>query len=262
MNEAVEIPRAVVRGQPLAELPPDLYIPPDALEVFLEAFQGPLDLLLYLIKRNNLDILDIPIAEVTHQYMEYVDLMKALHLELAAEYLVMAAWLGEFKSRSLLPRRSSDPDEEQQDPRAELARRLQQYEHYKLAAEQLEALPRMGRDHFPTDVYMACTQPPRRPQVTLPELLSALNDVIARAELFGHHQVRREALSVRERMAEVLARLSAKRFMPFTDLFPPQEGRAGVVVTFLAVLELVKESLIELLQGAPFGQIHVRAMTT
>lgn len=262
MNEALEIPRAVVKGQALAELPADLYIPPDALEVFLEAFQGPLDLLLYLIKRNNLDILDIPIAEVTRQYMEYVDLMKVLHLELAAEYLVMAAWLGEFKSRTLLPRRSGDPGEEEQDPRVELARRLQQYERYKLAGERLEALPRVGRDHFSTGVYAACTQPPRRPQVTLAELLSALKDVLTRAELFGHHQVRREALSVRERMAEVLARLSAERFIPFTDLFPQQEGRAGVVVTFLAVLELMKESLIELLQGAPFGQIHVRAMAT
>jgi segregation and condensation protein A len=257
VTEVLDNPRAVVLGQPLDELPQDLYIPPDALEVFLEAFEGPLDLLLYLIKRNNIDILDIPVAEITHQYIEYVRLMTALRLELAAEYLVMAAWLGEFKSRMLLPRR--DEEAEDEDPRAELVRRLQEYERYKLAAERLDVLPRVGRDVYLVQAHAHCDQNRPPPQIELRELLFSLQAVLARAALLSHHQVQREALSVRQRMTELLGRLSADRFTPFPDLFSPAEGRQGVVVTFLALLELLRASLIELLQAAPFAVIHVRA---
>jgi len=250
---------AKVRGQALASLPQDLYIPPDALEVFLEAFEGPLDLLLYLIRRQNIDIVDISLADITRQYMEYVDLMKDLRLELAAEYLVMAAMLAEIKSRVLLPRPSVS-DEEEQDPRAELIRRLQEYERFKQAAETLDALPREERDIFPGEV-----EPPGRkivklePDVSLKELLVALTAVLARAEMFTHHHVQREALSVRERMSEALSRLEADKFTEFSSLFNVEEGRLGVVVTFLAVLELMKESLIELVQAEPFAPIYVRA---
>lgn len=254
-----EMPFAIVQGSPLIDLPQDLYIPPDALEVFLDAFEGPLDLLLYLIKRQNLDILDIPIAEITHQYMDYVNLMKDLRLELAAEYLVMAAMLAEIKSRMLLPRPEAT-EEDDQDPRAELIRRLQEYERFKQAAEDLDALPRLGRDVFPTQVDIPVGHVRRiPPPVDLQEVLLALKEVLARADLFTHHRVEREPLSLRERMSQVLDRLHGEHFALFTDLFEYSEGRSGVVVTFLAVLELIKASLVELVQAEPFAPIHVRA---
>lgn len=250
---------ARVRGEPVHELPGDLYIPPDALEVFLDAFEGPLDLLLYLIRRQNLDILDIPIAAITRQYMEYVELMKELRLELAAEYLVMAAVLAEIKSRTLLPRPPA-AEEEEADPRAELVRRLQEYERYKTAAENLDALPREGRDLFPVAVVAPDATPERpQPQVELRDLLVALADVVKRAELFSHHQVQKEALSVRERMSETLARLDSEHFTRFVDLLDPREGRNGVVVGFLALLELIKAHAVEVVQSEPLGTVHVRA---
>ncbi|HBA35814.1 MAG TPA: segregation/condensation protein A [Gammaproteobacteria bacterium] len=253
-----EMPFAIVQGEPLTVLPQDLYIPPDALEVILEAFEGPLDLLLYLIKRQNIDILDIPIARVTEQYMEYIALMQNMRFELAAEYLVMAAMLAEIKSRMLLPKPESSDDED--DPRAELIRRLQEYERYKLAAEDLDALPRLERDTQLT----ACALPllekqPNYPDIDLKELLFALQGVLKRADMYTHHNIEREALSVRERMTRVLSVLSADEFAEFSQLFDEKEGRIGVVVTFLAVLELVKEALAELVQAEPFAQIYVRA---
>ena len=251
-----EMPFAVVDGEPVVDLPRDLYIPPDALEVFLEAFEGPLDLLLYLVKRQNLDILDIPIATVTRQYMEYIELMKELRLELAAEYLAMAAMLAEIKSRLLLPRPESLDDEE--DPRAELVRRLREYERYRQAAEQLDALPRVGRDLIEvrtTAPYVRIERP--QPRVELDDLLAALADVLARAEAYGHHQVQMELLSVRERMSIVLGQVQKARFVEFTALFTHEEGRQGVVVTLLALLELLRESLVDLVQARPFGPIHV-----
>jgi segregation and condensation protein A len=253
-----EAPCALVRGAPLFKLPEDLYIPPDALEVFLEAFEGPLDLLLYLIKRQNLDILDIPIAAITDQYMEYVELMKQARLELAAEYLVMAAMLAEIKSRMLLPRPGGECDEDA-DPRADLIRRLQEYERFKQAAEDLDALPRLERDLF----AVAVSIPPGYiqrfpPDVDLRELLAAMHGVLARAEHFTSHQVAREALSVRERMSRLLDRLADGAFVPFVSLVELGEGRAGVVVTFLALLELIKAASLELVQAEPFAPIHVR----
>jgi segregation and condensation protein A len=255
---AEKSPLAKVSGEPYLQWPPDLYIPPDALEVFLEAFEGPLDLLLYLIRRHNLNILDIPIAEITRQYMEYLSLMRDLQLDLAAEYLVMAAWLAEIKSRLLLP----DPtptEAEEEDPRAELVRRLQEYECFQQAAKALDSLPRLERDLFVASVETV-EGPPARipPPVGLADLLGALHDVLARAELFGRHHVRRETLSVRERMSQVLERLDALRFTPFTALFRPEEGRMGTVVTFLAVLELLRETLLELAQAEPFAPIYLR----
>jgi len=257
-----EMPFALVYGEAFTKLPQDLYIPPDALEVILEAFEGPLDLLLYLIKRQNLDILDIPVAQITSQYMEYVELMKALNLELAAEYLVMAAMLGEIKSRTLLPRPSHDDEEDAEDPRAELIRRLQEYERFKQAAEDIDALPRQERDF-----QMAAARRPdyvrekAQPDVDLRELLLAFKEVLHRADMFESHQVSREKLSTRERMANVLDRLKGRDFVPFVELFEAEEGRLGVVVSFLAVLELVKGSLIELIQNEPFSPIHVKAKT-
>ncbi|APZ44593.1 segregation and condensation protein A [Acidihalobacter ferrooxydans] len=253
------MPFALVRGEPLTRPPQDLYIPPDALEVFLEAFEGPLDLLLYLIKRQNLDILDIPVAEITRQYMAYIDLMQELRLELAAEYLVMAAMLAEIKSRMLLPRPPADDGEE--DPRAELIRRLQEYERIRQAAEDLDQLPRLERD-----IALARAQPPLRdavkpePDVDLRELLLALREVMARAQMFTHHQIQREPLSVRERMSRVLEALTDE-FCDFTTFFDAEEGRRGVVVTLLALLELLKSQLIELLQNEPFAKIYVRRAT-
>jgi segregation and condensation protein A len=257
-----EMPFAVVEGVPITELPRDLYIPPNALEVFLEAFEGPLDLLLYLIKRQNLNILDIPIAEITRQYMEYVDVMKDLRLELAAEYLVMAAMLAEIKSRMLLPR--PDPEaEDEGDPRAELIRRLQEYERYKQAAEDLDCLPRVGRDTFPTEVDAPFVQVVRRqPTVRVEDLLMALTDVFRRARMYSHHHVLSEPLSVRERMSAVLAAVERDKYTDFTSLFKAEEGRRGVIVTLLAVLELVREMLIELVQAKPLGPIHVRAQSS
>ncbi|ABA57547.1 segregation and condensation protein A [Nitrosococcus oceani] len=251
---------AVVRGQPLIELPTDLYIPPDALEVFLEAFEGPLDLLLYLIRRQNLDVLDIPIAVITHQYMEYIEILGELRLELAAEYLVMAAWLAEIKSRMLLPR-PQESAEEEGDPRMELVRRLQEYERYKKAAEDLDSLPRVGRDIFETGVHVPPGQVTKpQPTLELTDLLFALKGVLARADLFSHHHVAQETLSVRERMGEVLSRVEADSFFEFTALLHPEEGRLGVVVTFLAILELIKESLLEVVQAESYGPLHVRAV--
>ena len=255
-----EMPFAVVQGEPLTILPEDLYIPPDALEVFLEAFEGPLDLLLYLIKRQNLDVLDIPIAHITEQYMQYIAMMEEMRFELAAEYLLMAAMLAEIKSRMLLPRPESNSEED--DPRAELVRRLQEYERFKEAAENLDELPRMGRD-----TYVSQAEPPQLeqtrplPEVDLRELLLAFKDVLSRADMYTHHQIQREPLSVRERMSNVLAALSADSFTDFTSLFNIEEGRRGVVVTFMAILELLKEALIDLVQSEPFAPIHVKAAT-
>ncbi len=253
-----EIPFARVKGEEITELPQDLYIPPDALEVFLEAFEGPLDLLLYLIRRQNLDILDIPIAEITTQYVEYIEMMRDMRFELAAEYLVMAAMLAEIKSRMLLPR-PQESVEEEEDPRAELVRRLQEYERYKQAAEDIDALPRLGRDTFTVSVEAPDHKVVRaEPEVSLKELLLALKTVLKRSDMFASHQIQREALSVRERMTGLLSVLDADRFSEFTTLFEPEEGRMGVVVTFLALLELIKEGLIELIQNEPFGPIYVK----
>jgi segregation and condensation protein A len=253
-----ELPFAVVQGAPLLTLPQDLYIPPDALEVFLDAFEGPLDLLLYLIRRQNLDILDIPIAQITTQYMEYVELMKELKLELAAEYLVMAAVLCEIKSRMLLPRPQSADDDES-DPRAELVRRLQEYERFKQAAQDLDALPRLNRDCFTVHADVPAGHVPRiPPSVELGEVLLALREVMQRADLFSSHRVERESLSLRERMSQVLERLQHGGFVAFVELFDITEGRAGVVVSFLAILELVKSATLELVQSDSFAPIHVR----
>lgn len=254
-----EMPFAVIAGQAMTELPKDLYIPPHALEVILEAFEGPLDLLLYLIRRQNLDILDIDVSAVTEQYMQYVELMDAMQFELASEYLLMAAVLAEIKSRMLLPR-STDIDDDEEDPRAQLLRRLQEYERFKQAAEDIEDLPRMERDHFPVSA-----QPPEierersEPDVEMRELLLALSEVLRRADMFESHHVQREALSTRERMSEVLERLRGQQFVPFVSLFSATEGRLGVVVTFLAIMELIKEALVEIVQTENFGPIHVKA---
>ena len=254
-----EMPFAVVDGEPVTELPHDLYIPPQALEVFLEAFEGPLDLLLYLIRRQNLDILNIPILEITRQYTRYIELMHEMQLELAGEYLVMAAMLAEIKSRMLLPRPVSE-DEDDHDPRAELVRRLQEYERFKQAAEDLDELPRLERDIFPADVEMCERRVVEMlPDVTLKELLLSFRDVLSRAEMFAHHHIQRVPLSVRQRMTEVLDSVSAESFTTFDKLFRPEEGRLGVVVTFIALLELLRERLIELVQAEPFAAIHVRA---
>jgi segregation and condensation protein A len=256
--QQTEMPFAYVQGEAVTTLPKDLYIPPDALEVFLEAFEGPLDLLLYLIKRQNLDILDIPIAEITRQYMEYIGLMEELRLELAAEYLVMAAMLAEIKSRMLLPRPVEAEDEE--DPRAELIRRLQEYERFKQAAQDIDRIPRMERDTFPVAVQAPEKQViAKPPEVSLQELLIAAKQAMTRAEMFSHHRVQMEPLSVRERMSIVLSRVGSGEFTSFTALFKPEEGRMGVVVSLLAVLELIKESLIELVQSEPFAPIYIKA---
>src|SRR5690606_29692233 len=236
---------AVVHGQPFVKMPEDLYIPPDALEVILEAFEGPLDLLLYLIRRQNLDILDIPVAEITRQYTDYIELMRELKLELAAEYLVMAAILAEIKSRMLLPRPKEEEGTEE-DPRAELVRRLQEYERFKKAAEDLDALPRQERDFMPVHIELGEHKVVRLPPpVELRELLLALKEVLKRADLLSHHEVQREALSVRQRMADVLANLSDGAFHRFETMFEAKATRRGVVVTFMAILELAKEFLIE-----------------
>lgn len=257
-----EMPFAVVQGKELTILPKDLYIPPDALEVILEAFEGPLDLLLYLIRRQNLDILDIDVAEITKQYMGYIELMASIQLELAAEYLVMAAMLAEIKSRMLLPRQQSE-DEDEEDPRAELIKRLQEYERFKQAAEDIDELPRMGRD-----IHRATADAPDRdqqrphPDVDIRELVTALADVLKRSEMFESHQVEMEKLSTRERMSQVMENLRDNQFVPFVALFTLEEGRLGVVVTFLAVMELIKESLVEIVQSENFGPIHVKAKTS
>jgi segregation and condensation protein A len=254
-----EMPFAVVDGEPVTALPQDLYIPPYALEVFLEAFEGPLDLLLYLIRRQNLDILDIPIAEITRQYVEYIELMEEVQLELAGEYLLMAAMLAEIKSRMLLPR-SEEIEEEEEDPRAELVRRLQEYERYKQAAENIDMLSRMERDLYQAEAEVINQETVvKLPDLTMKEMLIAFKDVLSRAEMFAHLHVQREPLSVRQRMSEILLKLVDDSFTNFADLFDPREGRMGVAVTFIALLELLRESIIELVQAEPYSQIHVRA---
>lgn len=251
-------PLAKVQGQAYTVLPKDLYIPPDAMEVFLEAFEGPLDLLLYLIKKQNLDILNIPVAEVTRQYMEYVDLMKDLSLELAAEYLVMAALLAEIKSRMLLPR-PKELENFEEDPRTELIRRLQEYERFKLAAEKMDQLPRNGRDTFSVSAsFDTIVFDKPEPTLHLKDLLTALIEVLKRAELSASHHIQTEALSVRERMSSILTALQEKEFVVFSTMFTPNEGRLGVVVTFLAMLELLKDNIIEFVQATPFGPIHLK----
>ena len=253
-----EMPLAIVRGEPVLQIPQDLYIPPDALAVILDAFEGPLDLLLYLIRRQNLDILDIPVAEITRQYIDYIGVMQEMRFELAAEYLLMAAILAEIKSRMLLPRPAGAEGEEE-DPRADLVRRLQEYERFKKAAEDLDALPRLDRDTHPAAAHVEDRQVVRQPPpVELKEMLLALRDVLKRAELFSHHAIRREALSVRQRMSEVLNRLEDGAFCNFVSLFDAAEGRLGVVVTFLSILELAKEQLIEIVQEQPGAAIYVR----
>jgi segregation and condensation protein A len=255
-------PIATIRGQPLAQLPCDLYIPPQALEVLLEAFTGPLDLLLYLIKKQNFDILDIPVAEITRQYMQYIELMQVLEIELAAEYLVMAAILTEIKSRLLLPKAIENPSNDEGDPRAELIRRLQEYERTKQAAQKLEQLPRLGRDVF---LAMAKAGVPIEttaaslPPLALEDLVDALKSVLARAALKAHHAIAEEPLSIQDRMSQILQRIARQPSVKFTELFSLEEGRMGVVVTFIALLELWRQTLIELLQTTPFGEIEVRA---
>ena len=255
-----EMPFAVVLGEPQYQLPKDLYIPPDALEVILEAFEGPLDLLLYLIRRQNLDILDIPIADITEQYINYIQMMQDMRFELAAEYLLMAAMLAEIKSRMLLPRVNVDEEDEEGDPRAELIRRLQEYERFKQAAEDLDELPQLGRDVHSVKVdapHKNLDLPP--PDVELKEILLALKDVMNRADMFTSHHIQQEPLSLRERMSRVLETVNSSTFTDFTDLFDLAEGRPGVVVTFMATLELIKQQLIELVQNESFGTIHVKA---
>lgn len=257
-----DVALAVVAGKPFTKLPDNLYIPPDALEVFLESFEGPLDILLYLIRRQNIDILNIPIAEITRQYMEYVELMQTIRLELAAEYLVMAAILAEIKSKLLLPK-TTVAGEEEEDPRAELIRRLQEYERYKKAAVELNGLPRFGRDVFGPGIE--CDQQQtivKHPNISLQELLFALKEVMERAKMFTHHHVQKEMLSVRERMTAILDHLQTNNnFVEFSTLFRIEEGRMGVVVTFLAILELTKSTLIDLIQTEPFGIIRVKTVT-
>ena len=250
----------MVLGQPMLQIPQDLYIPPDALEVILDAFEGPLDLLLYLIRRQNLDILDIPVAEITRQYVEYIQAMHEMRFELAAEYLVMAAILAEIKSRMLLPR-SVLAEEEEVDPRAELVRRLQEYERFKQAAEDIDALPRQDRDTSPATAFVpdrASVKLP--PPVDLREMLLALHDVLKRADLYTQHAIKRDALSVRQRMGELLARLADGAFHRFESLFEPREGKLGVVVTFLSLLELAKEHLLDIVQEGPLAPIYVKSL--
>ena len=249
---------AKLYGEPLFKLPNDLYIPPDALEIFLEAFQGPLDLLLYLIRKQNFNILDIPMAQVTLQYLEYVEQIRKHNLELAAEYLLMAAMLIEIKSRMLLPVRKADAGEEAEDPRAELVRRLLEYEQMKLAAQELDSLPQVGRDYVRTQVYVEQTVVTRWPDVNLDDLQAVWADIMRRAKLTAHHHISREELSVREHMTGILRRLRSARFVEFADLFDPARGVPVVVVNFIALLELAKETLIEITQAEAFAPIYVR----
>ncbi|MBT5484149.1 MAG: segregation/condensation protein A [Gammaproteobacteria bacterium] len=257
-----EMPFAFVAGQAMTDLPRDLYIPPDALEVFLEAFEGPLDLLLYLIKRQNIDILNINVSEITDQYIAYVELMEAAQFELAAEYLVMAAMLAEIKSRILLPRTSNEEDEEE-DPRAQLIRRLQEYERFMEAAESLDEYPRLERD-----IHLASAEAPVMekevplPDIDLKEILQAFATVLRRSDLFEHHHIQRDSLSTREKMSQILLSISDNQFVPMLSLLRKDEGRMGVVVTFLAVMELIKEAMIEIAQSEPFGPIHIKARTS
>ena len=257
INKQYEMPFAVVEGEPVTELPQDLYIPPFALKVFLEAFEGPLDLLLYLIKRQNLNILDIPVTEITQQYIDYINLMEEIKLELAGEYLLMAAMLAEIKSRMLLPRPEVEEDEE--DPRAELVRRLQEYERFKMAAEDLDAIPRLERD-----IVIANVEAPEKsvviklPDVTLKELLIAFHDVLKRVEMNSELHFEKETLSVKQRMLEIINRIQVKKFIDFVDLFSINEGSLGIAVTFLAILELLKDATIEVVQNEEFAPMHIR----
>jgi segregation and condensation protein A len=258
--QQVEMPFAIVNGEAITQLPKDLYIPPQALEVFLEAFEGPLDLLLYMIRRQNLDILDIPIADITRQYMDYIGLMQDLQLELAGEYLVMAATLAEIKSRMLLPRAVDPNAGEEGDPRADLVRRLQEYERFKTAAESIDRIPRMDRDTWVASAELGERKSSRPlPQVAMQEMLLAFRDVVLRAEMFAHHHVQRERLSVRVRMSDILATLEKQSFTEFIHLFRPEEGRMGVTVTFVAILELVREGLIDIVQTEAYAPLHVRS---
>ncbi len=256
-NQA-EMPFALVQGEPLTVIPQDLYIPPDALQVFLEVFEGPLDLLLYLIKRQNIDVLNIPVTAITRQYMEYIHLMEVIELEMAAEYLVMASMLAEIKSRMLLPRSAESSDEE--DPRAELIRRLQEYEQFKKAAEDLDRLDRLERDIYLTDIEIPQIEI-KIPlaEVQIKDLMTAFRDVVNRAEQFASHHIDREPLSVRDRMLIVLNKISVHHFTGFNEFFDVKEGRMGAVVSFLAILELLRESLIELVQSEPYAPIYVKA---
>ncbi len=253
------LPLAFINGEAVIERPQDLYIPPDALEVILETFEGPLDLLLYLIRKQKFDIVTLPVAQITEQYMEYVEVMREIKLELAAEYLLMAAILAEIKSRLLLPRRA-DEDEDEADPRAELIRRLQEYELVKQAAEDLDAQPRMERDIFAVKVDVSEHVQPIRiePDVSLQELVLAFSHAMKRAAAFEHHTIEREALSTRERMSMILSLVSRADYTPLESLFTPEEGKAGVVVSFLAILELVKEQLLVCVQAGPYARIHVK----
>ena len=249
---------AKLYGEPMAKLPNDLYIPPDALEVFLEAFEGPLDLLLYLIRKQNFNILDIPMAEVTRQYLGYIEQIRERNLELAGEYLLMAALLISIKSRMLLPVKKADSEEEVEDPRAELARRLLEYEKIKLGAQQIEALPQQGRDVFSVQVLIDHTTVERLPEVQVIDLRAAWVDILKRAKLIEHHLITKETLSVREYMTSVLRRLQSRRFAEFADLFDAKASIPVLVVTFVALLELARESLVEITQAEAFAPIYVR----
>ncbi|WP_353093422.1 ScpA family protein [Methylibium sp.] len=253
-----QIALARLYGEPLFALPTDLYIPPDALEVFLETFEGPLDLLLYLIRKQNFNILDIPMADVTRQYLAYVDQIRDRNLELAAEYLLMAAMLIEIKSRMLLPPKRSDEGKEAEDPRAELVRRLLEYEQIKAAAARLDQLPQLGRDFLRAQVHIEQSLTPRFPDVNVDELREAWLDILKRARLVQHHKITREELSVREHMSLVLRRLQGRRFVEFEDLFETRRGPQVMVVTFIAMLELAREHLIELTQAEAFAPLYVR----
>ena len=264
-NSAVALPEVVdqvalarLYGEPLFAMPQDLYIPPDALEVFLEAFEGPLDLLLYLIRKQNFNILDIPMLSVTKQYLVYVDQIRKRNLELAAEYLLMAAMLIEIKSRMLLPPKKVAGGEEVEDPRAELVRRLLEYEQMKLAGARLNAIPQFGRDFLKAEVFIEQAMQPRFPDVHVAELADAWRDILKRAKLVQHHKISREELSVREHMSVVLKRLQGRKFVGFEELFDPESGTPVLVVTFIALLELAKETLIEITQAEAFAPIYVR----
>src|SRR4051812_1378476 len=259
--EQVEMPFAIVNGEAITQLPKDLYIPPQALEVFLDAFEGPLDLLLYMIRRQNLDILDIPISDITKQYMEYIGLMAELQLELAGEYMVMAATLAEIKSRMLLPRAVDPNAGEESDPRADLVRRLQEYERFKTAAENIDRIPRIDRDTWVANAELGERKSARPlPQIAMQEMLLAFRDVVQRSEMFAHHHVQRERLSVRVRMSDILASLERSSFVEFVNMFRPEEGRMGVTVTFVAILELVREGLIDIVQTEAYAPLHVRGV--
>jgi len=263
--EAIGLPEVVdqvalarLYGEPLFALPQDLYIPPEALEIFLEAFEGPLDLLLYLIRKQNFNVLDIPMAAVTRQYLQYVEEIRTRNLELAAEYLLMAAMLIEIKSRMLLPPRKTAPGEEAEDPRAELVRRLLEYEQMKAAAFRLNELPQVGRDVLRAQVYIEQSLQPRFPDVHIDELQEAWRDILRRAKLVQHHKITREELSVREHMSMVLRKLQGRKFVEFEQLFDPAKGVPVLIVTFIATLELAKETLIELTQAEAYAPIYVR----